>query len=332
MHSKRDGGDNLNLSTISAFFELGFIRIIAASAAIMILVPVAFGCNDVDSEEHETVSDKPSYIATIPPLAAILREVAGDRGDVACLLQAGSSPHTYEPTPRDMAVIQDATGVFFVHPVLDGWVVDIAGKKSIEVFSFLPAEMQMEMPEHSHSDPGRHRSEGGTGNTDPHFFTSPRAVKTILAGLAGKLSEFDPAGASVYEANAERFSQELDALDRELAEKLAAYAGEAIVLVHPSFLYFLRDYNLKLVGLIEPAPGKEPSPKFIADLVDIIRKNDVKAIFTEPQLQKSAAQVLSSETGLPVYELDPLGGIQGRIKYSDLIRYNADTLVAAFGG
>jgi ABC-type Zn uptake system ZnuABC Zn-binding protein ZnuA len=157
-------------------------------------------------------------------------------------------------------------------------------------------------------------------------------VKAALPGLVGELARLDPAGAAAYKTNAESFAGELDALHDEVSEMLEPFAGEHLLLVHPSFLYFMADYGLELGGLVEPAPGKEPTPRSMLELIEIAQERRIKAIFTEPQLPEEPVRVLAEETGLPVFTLDPLGGVPGRMTYEELTRYNAETIAKALGG
>lgn len=287
-------------------------------AGMMLLLA---GCTDAASGTAE----RPSYIATIPPLAAILSEVVGERGDVVCLLAPGASPHTYEPKPSDMKSVESAKALFFAEEHLDGWALSFNQANSVEVFELVPEELRREMVMHGHTHDDSHTYDG-------HFWTSPLTVKAALPGLVGELARLDPAGAAIYEANVERFAEELAALDDEVSEMLRPFAGEHLLLVHPSFLYFMEDYGLELAGVVEPSPGKEPTPKSMLKLITAVKVHDVKAILTEPQLPEEPVRVLAEETGLPVYVLDPLGGVPERETYAEIIRYNALTLAKAFSG
>ncbi len=279
------------------------------------------------TEEMSQDAQRSLYVTTIPPLAAILREIVGERGEVKSLLAPGASPHTYEPKPSDIKAVEKATGFFFAQKDLDGWALLFDQPNRVEMFKLIPEDMRREMTV-SRTHNARHSGD----SPDGHFWTSPRTVKAALPGLVRELARLDPEGAAAYEANAERFADRLDALHDEVAEMLEPFAGESLLLVHPSFLYFMADYGLELGGVVEPAPGKEPTPKSILGLIETARERDIKAIFTEPQLPEEPIQVLAEETGLPLYVLDPLGGAPGRATYEELILYNAGTIAKALGG
>lgn len=297
----------------------------AVLLAIVLLCVVS--CSDKQGADE---SGRPMYVATIQPLASILSEITGNRAEVVCLLKPGTSPHTYDATPSDAGMIENAKGLFHVHPMTDGWVAKFENPHVFEVFDFVPDELRRVF-EDMDPDHGLDKDAHGDGeNYDPHFWMSPKVVKSVVPKLIEALSEVDPDGASVYKLNGEKLIQKLDELDNEISEMLKPYAGEALLLFHPSFLYYMNDYGLEFAGVIEPFPGKEPTPKYLMELVGHIEEHNVKAIVTEPQLPMAPAETLAAETGLPTVVLDPLGGYEGRESYFDLIRYNTRQLVDVF--
>ena len=105
--------------------------------------------------------------------------------------------------------------------------------------------------------------------------------------------------------------------------------GKPVFLFHPSFRYMLKRYKLIYLGAIETSPGKEPSPKYVLQIVEKINSSGAKALFTEPQLPNAPAKTIAEAAGVSLYELDPIGGVKGKMSYSDLILYNADLLAKA---
>jgi ABC-type Zn uptake system ZnuABC Zn-binding protein ZnuA len=181
---------------------------------------------------------------------------------------------------------------------------------------------------------GKHQEQLDGASTDsawdPHFWTDPIIVAHILPALAAELGRLDPAGAEEYRHNAKAFAAELESLDAELRAQLARYAGEPVVLFHPSMRYFLKAYNLELAAVVEAAPGKEPSPADLADLVNLVRTEKIRAIFSEPQLPPQAVEAIAEAAGVKVYVLDPLGKDDGARGYENMLRDNAGTLARAF--
>ncbi len=285
---------------------------------------------------------RPVYVATIHPMAAILREVVGDRGQVIQLLSPGVSPHTYDPRPSDAAASEKALALFYDAESLDGWAARLPARRRVCVFDLVPSADRLDMgdlPAESAGLPranepsgqatdstGRNAQDHEHAGPDPHFWMDPIVVKAALPGLINVLAELDPAGRPAYEANGAQFAAELDDLDRTAREILAPVAGAAVVLHHPSVRYLLHRYGLREAGAIEAAPGKEPSPREIQSLIEQIRGAKVKALFNEPQLPARPVEVVAEAAGLPVFTLDPNGGVAGRDTYAELILFNAAAL------
>jgi zinc transport system substrate-binding protein len=115
----------------------------------------------------------------------------------------------------------------------------------------------------------------------------------------------------------------LDTLDARLQAVLEPVRDTPVFLAQPFFQYFLTRYGLRLVRVIEPIPGKEATPRLLQQLIEQAQTTHVAAIFTLPQLPSRAAEVVGETAALPIYQLDPLGGVEGREAYGDLLWYNA---------
>jgi ABC-type Zn uptake system ZnuABC Zn-binding protein ZnuA len=265
---------------------------------------------------------QPRYAATGPPVAAILREIVAGRTEVATIVPPGASPHTFEPRPSDLRAVETAAALFSVSRQFDGWAVRMPAAQTFETFAWVPQGSRLSAYANAGSDHDH-------GPYDPHFWTDPLVVKEVLPHAQRVLCGLDPPGCPAYEANTRRFGAELDALHREVAATLAPVRGRPVLLFHPSLLYLLKRHGLVLVGVVEPFPGKEPTPKYLASLLETIRKAGVKAVFTEPQLPSRPAQVVAEASHTRLYVLDPYGGVEGRTRYADVVRYNARVLAEA---
>lgn len=266
------------------------------------------------------------FVVSIHPLQAVLQELTGDRAKFTVLIPPGASPHTYEPRPSALRLAETAPATFFVKPeTLESFLTRVKPGRKVEVFDLIPAEFVRPMPD---SDPGEgsatHQYHGSV--SDPHFWTDPLTVQALLPALVNALVLADPGGKAVYQANAQKFTQELSALDSQCREILAGVKGRSVILFHPSFCYLLHRYGLELVGTLEPFPGKEASPKYLSGIIRTVRASGVRAIFTEPQLARRPAEVVAEAAGVPLFELDPNGGLPGRMSYAELILYNARVL------
>ncbi len=282
-------------------------KLILGLIIFTVLVLILIGCSDQNNK-------MPKYTVTCLPLKFILMEIIGNEEDIAVLVDAGYSPHTYTPPPSVMKKMENSEIIFYIEENFDKWAIKESYKNLTGIFRLLPESFVLRFSENE---------------VDPHFWTDPLAVKTIVPDLTQILIEKEPLKAEEYKENANKFMDKLSQLDRKINDILEPVKGCEVYLFHPSFNYMLKRYGLVYAGSIEESPGKEPSPKFISDLISRIKKSESKAIFSEPQLSENSIQAIAESSGLNIYILDPLGGIEDRKNYFNLMLYNAQVLQKA---
>jgi zinc transport system substrate-binding protein len=287
---------------------------------LLIIAALAAGC------AHPR-SDAPHYVATIAPVAAILQEIVGEDHAIHVLLQPGASPHAYNLHPSDARAAETALVLVSVADDLDGWSESLSTPQRIQLMDLLPDSHRRAWEGDGHDDHGDH--DHHSGGSDPHFWSDPLAVQALLPSLVDVLIQIDPDRATAYRANAEAFGKKLTELDNELAALLAHGKGQSVILYHPSWHYFLDRYGIACAAVIESAAGKEPTARQIKALQNVVRDEDVKAIFVEPQIAQAPAHVVAEGSGATVATLDPLGGVAGRTRYDELMRSNGRVISLA---
>lgn len=281
-------------------------------------------CLGAAAARGETAPRRWVAAATIAPLASLAATVAGPGWEVRTVIPPGVSPHVFEPAPRDVRRFAPARLVVTVGAGYDDWagklvracasgaVLHDAGR-SVGVVS------------------GSGEDHDGEIGRDPHWWLSPKRAARALAPLAERFAALDPPGAGGYRSRARDGEASLLALDAELSALLAPVRGRPIVAAHNSWAYFAADYGLENGGAIEVAPGREPSPRDLRRLLDLVRARGVRAVFAEPQFSPAAARVLASDAGIRVAYVDPIGGVPGRADYAALLRYDARAFRDALG-
>lgn len=273
---------------------------------------------------------RPSVVVSIHPLFDLVRDVAGEHADVVRVLPAGASPHTFDPTPRDVGRIVAADLVVF-NGALDLWLrelVEASGSRAplVEVIADerVQAVLRDTFPDLVAVDAG-----GAVVGFNPHVWLDPLVMREAATLVAEALATVAPDHADAFAANAARLREELLALDAELRETLAPVRGAAFVPFHDAWPYFAARYGLDLIVEIEPFPGREPSPAYLRYALDKIRDSGASAVFSEVQLNRRPAEVVADEAGVALFELDPLGGLGGRERYAELLRANAAVILEA---
>lgn len=293
----------------------------AASAAVVALT----ACGS-DGGGAAAGDGKPLVVATTTQLADFARVVAGDRATVVGLLKPNVDAHEYEASPADIDELRRAKVVIRNGLGLDGWVdkaIEAAGAKGTVVTAtqgVTPREAE--------------------GEEDPHAWMDPRNAKTMVTNVATALGTADPGGKAGYEQRLTAYLGQIDALDAEIEAKLAGLTNRKVVTNHDAFGYFLNRYRLDFVGSIIPSVDTqaELSAAELKALVDQIKAEGVKAIFTESSLPPKTAETIAAEAGVKVVAGDEalygdsLGGPgSGAETYLDMMRKNATTFADNLG-
>lgn len=275
---------------------------------------------------------KKVFICSIHPAASILKELTGTAAEVKTLATIGASPHSYSLKPSDLVKVNVSDGLFYIGGKLDPWAEAIETEKKFALLELMPKEALLRFNkshEHNHDDVSSHEDhssddENELMNIDPHFWLDPMTVLQLIQPLKEKLSELDPDNANIYNSNATAFENKLKLTHSKIDKMMMKFRGKPVFQFHQSFNYFIKRYRLTNAGVIQKVPGTNPTVKETADLIMLITKSGAKSIFTEPQLPKKPAEIISKEAGVSLFELDPVGGTKGRERYTDLLMYNAE--------
>ncbi len=322
------------------------MKTVTAIASVILIFAVGTGM--VSCSRNENLAPDPGerirVVATIFPLSDIIRQIGGDRVEVVTLLGPGSSPHTYEPTVEQAIQVAGADMVIHIGGGLDDWAVRLAVAESTTIVTIMDylghhtlaspvCHHDGETTDHEECDDNPdHDHDHDHGPHDPHVWLDPVLVGEIMVPvITRELLAADPQGESEYEANREHFQSRLQDLDQEIRSRVASFSRTGFISYHSAFGYFAHRYGLQEVATVEEFAGKEPSARWLAQLVDLAQEHRVDIIFAEPQLSQRAADIIAAEIGGRVLVLDPLGGgdLQGRSSYIELMLFNLGALEEA---
>ncbi|MBU0648334.1 metal ABC transporter substrate-binding protein [Patescibacteria group bacterium] len=264
------------------------------------------GCWGQQGEEDNRVK----VISSIYPIGDIVSNIGGKWIDSQVLLEPGVSPHNYSPTPGDIQKLSESKAVFVVGAGMDDWVGEMAEGAGISGDKVVDLSQSVELIQ----------PEGGS--TDPHYWTSPKRVLQLIDDVKEVLVSIDSAHKGDYEKNYEEFKLELENINVEIEDRVSKFESKDIVVFHDAFGYFATDYGLNIVGVIEPVAGTEPTPRELEEVVNKIRDLNIKAVFKEPQLSDKLVEAIKNYLQIEVGTLDPLGGIQGRMTYLSMVKFN----------
>ena len=273
-------------------------------------------------------------IATFSILADFVKNVGGDRVDVAALVGPNGNAHVYAPSPSDARKLADARVVFVNGLGFEGWL-DRLVKASAASAPVIVASKGIKPIERSAEGGAAHEHEREHGRADPHAWQSVANAKIYVANVRGALAAIEPAGKAFYESNTDRYLGKLDALDREVRDTIAGIPADRrhVITSHNAFGYFQSAYGIAFTAVQGVSTESEASAKDVADIITQIRRDKAAAVFLENVTDPRLVRQIASETGAKIGGLlysDALTDQSGDAPtYIDLIRHNVKQLAAA---
>ena len=278
---------------------------------------------------------KLNVVTTTEDLAAIAREVGGDRVTVEAIARGYQDPHFVEAKPSFILKLQRADLLVVVGRELEiGWLPPLIqqsrnGRVQVGANGYLDASARariLDIPQGQIT-----RAMGDVhpqGN--PHYWLDPENGKAIAQEIAEKLSALRPNDRAFFDERLAGFSSRLTDAGRRWAAALAPYTGTKVVTYHNSFPNFAERFGLQVVGYIEPRPGIPPSPQRTLDVMNDMKRLGVKVVLVEPYFDLKTPNAIARATGAEVLVLPPsVGGVNQIADYFQLFDYDVNLLVTA---
>jgi zinc/manganese transport system substrate-binding protein len=272
---------------------------------------------------------KLKVVATLPDLASLAREVGGDKVDVSAMAKPTEDSHFVDARPSFVVQLRDADVLIDGGAELEiGWLPPLlqnARNSKIEVGK--PGRVQasqgvrlMNIPTNATRAAGDVHSLG-----NPHFVVDPIIAKTVALHIAQAFSALDAPNAAAYDANYKKFEATINAKLQEWGTAMLPFKGQSVVAYHDSWVYFAHRFGLNIDTFLEPKPGIPPSPSHLAEVIEKMKAQKIKAIIVEPFHDRKIAEKVASSTGAKVVDFAQYpGGLPGTDSYVKLI----DKLVA----
>lgn len=282
-------------------------------------------------------------VATTTIVADVVAQISGDTVDLDVLLPAGTDPHSFQPTPQDMAKVADAQVIFINGVGLETFLeplIKSSGTKALQVSvsaGIVPLEASAP-DEHAQDKLAEQGQDAGEDvhSGDPHVWMDPNNVLIWVDNIEKTLVDLDAQHAELYRQNAAAYRQKLKDLHLWIVGQTAQISPENRELVtdHQVFTYFAARYGFEQIGAIVPGYStlSEPSAKQLAELEDAIREYGVGAVFVGDSVNPVLAQRVASDTGVQLVTLytGSLTEASGpAANYLDYMRANVNAIVAA---
>jgi len=271
-------------------------------------------------------------VAAQPLLADFVQAIAQDDVALTCLLSANADPHSYEPTPADLRRLVQADLVVVNGLGLEPWVDQLVHNSGFHGQIAVASQgcpVRLRWQNLSSTIDANH------AEWDPHAWHDPANARHYVVVIRDALKQLDPAAASRFETRSEAYLQKIDELDRFARAELSTIPPDQRKLVtsHDSLHYLGHAYGLEIVPIAGSRPDQEPSAKELAQLITLIKSENVRAIFFEPTSSPALARLVAEEAHVNVVrELCTDGlGAPGSVNatYLGMFRANIETIATA---
>ncbi|MEM9471928.1 MAG: metal ABC transporter substrate-binding protein [Pseudomonadota bacterium] len=267
---------------------------------------------------------KLKVVTTFTIIADMASNVAGDTAEVVSITKPGAEIHNYQPTPKDIVRAQDADLVLWNGLNLEQWF-----ERFLANLSDVPSAVVSEGVEPMSIVAGPY-----SGKPNPHAWMSPTDAQTYVDNIARAMAEQDPENADVYKANADKYKAEIEARVAPIRASLAAIPDNErwLVTSEGAFSYLARDFKLKELFLWSINADQQGTPQQVRQVIDAVRANNIKAVFSESTISPAAAKQVARETDANyagVLYVDSLSGPDGPVPtYLDLLSVTTETIAA----
>ncbi len=312
------------------FILLIILLLLGAIAVLALNRPQNTSPNTVQMQSQ---TPKPVIVTTLFPFYDITRILAGDKAEVSLLLPPGIEPHAFEPTPQDIVRIQEADIFIYTGDAMEPWVKDIMNNLPNTV-TVIDASKGITLIE-SVDDHG-HENEKNTEKLalDPHFWLDFNNTIIATKTISDTVSSKNIIDNSLLSQNTEKLIQNLTQLDTDYTNTLSTCTNKTIIQAgHRTFEYLARKYNLEYITTEELSPNSDTSAKDIAMLIDEVKEEKAKTVFSEELIEPRIAKTISDETGVPILLLNGAHNItsdqfKSGISFIDIMRENLENLRA----
>lgn len=288
---------------------------------VIAILAAIFGLSACTKESD--ANTKMKVVTTFTVIADIARNVAGEAAEVESITKPNAEIHNYQPTPGDILRAQKADLILWNGLNLELWFQkffdNLNGVKSVVISEGVVPMGIAEGPY--------------TGKPNPHAWMSPEAALIYVENIRKAFAEKDPKNAEIYARNAAAYSDKIRATVDPIRAELAAIPEERrwLATSEGAFSYLARDFGLKEVYLWPINADQQGTPQQVRKVIDLVRANQIPAIFSESTISSKPAEQVARETGAKyggVLYVDSLSDADGPVPtYLDLLRITTETIV-----
>ena len=268
-------------------------------------------CSSDDNPPTKSEAEGDIQVVTsIFPAYEITRAIAGEEANVSLMVGANEDAHHYEPSAQAVASVNEADVFIYSSDEMEFWVesllavVENDDLQVVELAEGLDLSVEDPPAEDTHDDHGHEGHDHG--DVDPHFWLDPVAVNNQLSVIVEAFAVVNPGNQTIYEENAEDFSNKLNDLHQAYEEALGGASRREFVVQHQAFGHLANRYDLDQIAVGGLTTEVEPAPRELAGIVDFVREQDVPVIYYQSGGNSAIAETIAQETATGIAVLHDL--------------------------
>ncbi|MBI4479235.1 MAG: zinc ABC transporter substrate-binding protein [Acidobacteria bacterium] len=286
----------------------------------------------------QAVAKTVNVMTSTEDLASLAREIGGQHATVESIARGYQDPHYVEAKPSFLLKLQKADLLVVVGLGLEiGWLPPLITQSrnsriQMSGGGYLDASTAAAILEKPSGPLTRAMGDvHPLGN--PHYWLDPENGRRIAKAIAEKFAQLDPEDAAYFEQRYQDFERRLQEADKRWLEEMAPLKGVEVITYHNSWPSFTEHFGLRVGGFVEPKPGIPPSPAHTLEVINQIKKDQIKLILVEPYFDLKTPKAIAAQTGAQVIVMLPsVGGVPEVANYLQLFDYNIRLLKAALAG
>ncbi|MGK0552754.1 metal ABC transporter substrate-binding protein [Enterococcus faecalis] len=287
-----------------------YTRVMLGIVAVLGIILLA-SCGKATDSSSNSKKSGIKVMTTFYPMYDFAKNVVGDEGTVEMLIPAGSEPHDYEPSAKDLAKLTDADVFVYNSKAMETWVPNALENLDKKKVSVVEASQSIQLvdradEEQGHEDTDAHDGHNHDHELDPHVWLDPVLAQKEVEAIRDALVKKYPDKKATFQTNADKYITKLKELDEAYKTAFANAKNRAFVTQHAAFGYLAKQYHLIQEPIAGISPDQEPSPSRLAELKKYITANGVSVIYFESTASSKVAKTLASETNVELAVLNPL--------------------------
>ena len=298
---------------------------------IIITILLLAGCQKIDFDDN-----KFNIVTSFYPMYVLTQNVTEGIEDVQVTnLTAPTTGclHDYQITTQDMIKLSHADTLVVNGDGMENFIIKAINTYEDLNIVYASEGIKEKLGKEEHEHEEEEHDDGHNHEENSHYWVSISLYIEQVKNVAEQLGKIDEKNKDLYERNAQKYIEKLTTLKNQMHEQLDDLPNKNIITFHEAFEYFADEFDFDIVAVIEREPGTYPSSKEVAEIIDLVKEKDVKAVFVEPQYSRSAADTIARETKVEVYSLDPIvTGSDDIDSYIKIMTENMNTLIKALKG